>query len=37
MGAVESLEGYEGFIIGHDGAHYATRHFPFAHRVRADA
>ena len=37
MGVLDAIEGYEGFIIGHDGARHATRHFPFAHRVRSDA
>ena len=34
MAVLDAVEGYEGFIIGHDGARHATRHFPFAHRVR---
>jgi thiamine biosynthesis lipoprotein len=36
LSLVEGLEGYEGFIIGHDGGRRATRHFPFAHRVSTD-
>jgi FAD:protein FMN transferase len=34
---IEELEGYEAFTIGHDGERAATTHFPFAHRVGADA
>jgi FAD:protein FMN transferase len=34
---IEQLEGYEAFTIGYDGSRESTSHFPFAHRVRADA
>jgi FAD:protein FMN transferase len=36
-GIIEGLEGYEAFTIGHEGERQATRHFPFAHRVGAEA
>jgi thiamine biosynthesis lipoprotein len=30
LGFIEPIDGYEGFIIGHDGSWKSTTHFPFA-------
>ncbi len=34
---IAQLEDYEAFTIGHDGERESTPHFPFAHRVGAEA
>jgi hypothetical protein len=30
FGFIDPIDGYEGFVIGHDGIRQWTAHFPFA-------